>query len=152
MDTACNKTLVGEKTMLLDKKDLETNHSLSIIIEDANDSFTFGEGSSRATQVHHKAVRPVGICGYSGEVEGAVIPNADTSWLFTKGDLHSVGTKMLLEHDKHAFKKLRKQYRGTHESRHGHLVMDINDSGKDGHQTPVDFKEELLRRYAVDRL
>ena len=87
MDSACNKSLVGEITLEEDEKHLEENFGLCAIREPTTDSFTFGEGSGRSTEVTEQVRRPVGILGHNGELVGSIIPGADTPGLIAKDDL-----------------------------------------------------------------
>ena len=59
VDTACNRSMVGELTMKADREDLRKNHGLVIRLVPSQERFSFGAGSHKGKDVAFNAIRPI---------------------------------------------------------------------------------------------
>ena len=87
MDSACNKVMIGEYTLLALEKYLKRKFGLGVYrFPVSGESFKFGD--SEVVPVLEKCVIPIGIL----ELEASIIPGADTPLLIAKDDLGALGT------------------------------------------------------------
>ena len=67
IDTACNRSMVGELTMKADREDIRKNHNMDLRLVPSQERFSFGGGSHKGQDVAENVIRPIGIEGFSGE-------------------------------------------------------------------------------------
>lgn len=92
MDSACNKTMIGELTLLKHEQVLREKYGLGIHRYKLPQGDFIKFGDAEVVEADEIAVRPIGMRGLSGELEMTVIPKADTPLLIAKDDFAALKT------------------------------------------------------------
>ena len=146
IDTACNRSMVGELTLKADREDLLKNHGMDVRLVPSQESFEFRGGSHKGQDVLEKVIRPIGIKGHSGEANCSVIPGSDAPYLWAKLDTKALGMGLDQTDDTVRWQWLTGEKKIPVPScSTGHYV-DMNNWGPNGHCSPPSRAHKYLSK------
>ena len=132
------QTMIGEITLRQMEKYLQKKFGLGIFrFKVTGESFKFGD--SEIVDVVEKCVIPIGILGFSGELEASIIPDADTPLLIAKDDLTALGTFIGFGCHKAMHSKISREVVDLRETPSGHYELPASQHLEGGgHTTPYE--------------
>lgn len=136
MDSACNKSMIGEHTLNAQAKYLRKRFGLCIYRYAVKDGDTFKFGDAEVKQVKEMAVRPIAILNRCGEILLSVIPKADTPLLVAKDDLGALGVFLGFGIHKAIISNLSGEVMHLRQTPSGHYELPLNQFPPEGHSTP----------------
>ena len=126
MDSACNKSMIGEYTLQALELVWKKKFGLGIQRLPVEEGESFKLGDAEVVEVKERAILPIGILGFPGELDLSIIPGADTPLLLAKDDLGALGVLVGFGWHKAIYSVLSAQAVALPQSESGHYLMRLD--------------------------